>query len=104
MELNHFQFYSINSNLNSKKEDVELILKKLNELKVLKSEEEVKSFLKSNYGIKDDIENFNISSNIKISAGLGKKYYNVTYEYSHDGISDIKSFNYTKTERGEAWK
>ena len=43
MELNHFQFYSINSNLNSKKEDVELILKKLNELKVLKSEEEVKS-------------------------------------------------------------
>lgn len=100
MEFNKYQYYAPNSNSN---EESEVFLEKLKLLKTFKTEKEVRAYLKDNWGIKDDIENFGICSNIRISAGVGKKYYNVTFEYTHDGNVDIKSFNYIKEERSIAW-
>ncbi len=101
MEFNQYQFYTRDTELN--KNETETTLEKLKQLKSFKTEKDVREFLKDEWGIKDDIENFCISSNIRISAGVGKKYYNVTFEYSHDGEVDIKSFNYRKEERSFAW-
>ena len=105
-EINAYQILT-RQNLDEKKayekHDLQDVLKKLNELKNLKTEAQARKFLKENWRIKDDIENLYIASSIRISSGVGKKYYNITYEYSHDEEIDIKSFNYKLEERSLEW-
>lgn len=105
-EVNQFQIQAqklVNEVNSSELKLVNETLEKLTELKGLKTEKEARTFLKENWVIKDDIENFCIASGIKISAGAGMKYFNVTYEYTHDEEIDIKSFNYKLEERSQQW-
>ena len=105
-EINQFQLETqkLKSEVKlSENEELKNTLEKLKELKNLKTESQARKFLKENWRIKDDIENLYIASSIRISSGVGKKYYNITYEYSHDEEIDIKSFNFTLDERAEQW-
>ena len=97
-EINNFQILS-RQNFEEKaadeKQNWQIVLKKLAELKNFKTEKEARKFLEENWAIKNDVENLSISTCIRISSGAGNKYYNITYEYLHDDEIDIKSFNYT---------
>ena len=103
MELEHHLFYAKNMAEMSKHVEKELILEELKILKNFKQEKEARDFLKEKFNLKDDIENFNIASDIIISTGSGQKYFNITYEYSLKEESFIKSFNYKLEERSIAW-
>ena len=102
MELNRYLISAKNLDKNSNEERRE-VLEELNALKKFKTEKEVRDFLKKKFGIKDNIENFTIISDIVISVGVGNKYFNVTYVYSENEENYIKSFNYKLEERNFAW-
>ena len=96
-EINSFQILS-RQNIEEKKADEkqnwQIVLKKLAELKKFKTEKEARNFLKENLDINRDVENLSISTCIRLFASAGEKYFNITYEYLHDDEIDIKSFNY----------
>ena len=95
MDINQFSIYTAITRDEVKEEDdvkkVNELVQKLNELEDMYA---VKTYLKDNWGIRDDISNFAITKNVLISTVNGAKYYNVSVKSE----KEFKSFNFNKGE------
>lgn len=93
MTFNKFSIYSaVSLTENKNNKDFEKVLKLIEQLNRFDDENSVKTYLRENFGIQNDVMQLAITSNTLISAQTGRKHYNVTIEYD----KSVKSFNFNK--------
>ena len=93
MTFNQYSVYSIVSTTeNNDQSDILKVLALLDQVKNLENINEAKDWLKTNWNIRDDIQNFPLTKDVKLSAQTGKKYFNITIEQKNQ----IESFNFNK--------
>lgn len=93
MEMNQFNLYSVIVKTEKKEQDnASKTIETINKLESFNAMSDVKKWLQEAFGIKDDILNFGISADTRISVNTGQKYFNVTVEYQNE----VKSYNYNK--------
>ena len=100
MEINNFTTYSCISETENKKNDENDIVNKfIEDLYNINYENEAKEYIHNLWGIKDDVQNFAISSNVHISTCSMYTYYNITVESENS----VKSFNFKKGDNNEQY-
>ena len=90
MNITYLQYSTL---ANRETESEESIYQELiTELYMLNNENEVKQMLKSKWGLRDDIRNFPISSEILLSTRTRNNNFNLTVAFK----DEIKSYNFTR--------
>ena len=90
MNLNYLQYSTL---ANRETESEEKIYQELiTELFLLNDESEVKQMLKSKWGLRDDIRNFPISSDILLSIRTRNENLNLTVAFK----DEVKSYNFKR--------
>lgn len=93
MDINQFSIYSkITKNETKAGDDLEKVNELVEALNSLDEMSSVKTYLKENWGIKDDIRNLAITKNILMNVTTGKKYFNVTL--MRENL--VESYNFNK--------
>ena len=93
MTFNQYSVYSIVSTTeNNDQSDILKVLALLDQVKNLENINEAKDWLKTNWNIRDNIQNFPLTKDVKLSAKKKKKYFNITIEQKNQ----IESYNFNK--------
>ena len=90
MNLNYVQYSTLVNQESKSQENIYIEL--VTELYMLNDESEVKQMLKSKWGLRDDIRNFPITSDILLSIRTRNNNFNLTVTYK----DEVKSYNYKK--------
>ena len=93
MYITAFEQYSsvVNDEL-KKNEELATYEQLADALYAAKNEQEVRDYLRANWGLRDNVLNFALTSEILISTVSEKNYLNISIQYK----SLIKSYNYPK--------
>ena len=93
MAFNQYSIYSIVSTTeNVDSNDVLKILNLLEQVEKLKNIEDAKEWLKTNWNLRDDIQNLPLAKDVKLSTRTGKNYFNITIEQN----KQVKSYNFAR--------
>ena len=97
MYITAFEQYSSTAREEIRKNDELTLFENMSErLLNIKTEQDAREYIKMNFGIKDDIRNFAISSEILINMVSGEKFFSITLEYKNL----INSYNFEKNIAG----
>ena len=91
MAFNQYSVYSIVSTTeNNDSSDILKILNVLEQVEKLQNANDAKEWVKTNWNLRDDIQNLPLAKDIKLSTRTGKKYFNITIEQD----KQVKSYNF----------
>ena len=91
MAFNQYSVYSIVSTTeNNDSSDILKILNVLKQVEKLQNANDAKEWVKTNWNLRDDIQNRPLAKDIKLSTRTGKNYFNITIEQD----KQVKSYNF----------
>lgn len=91
MAFNQYSVYSIVSTTeNQDSSDILKILNVLKQVEKLQNANDAKEWVKTNWNLRDDIQNLPLAKDIKLSTRTGKNYFNITIEQN----KQVKSYNF----------
>lgn len=91
MAFNQYSVYSIVSTTeNNDSSDILKILNVLEQVEKLQNANDAKEWVKTNWNLRDDIQNLPLAKDIKLSTRTGKNYFNITIEQD----KQVKSYNF----------
>lgn len=91
MAFNQYSVYSIVSTTeNNDSSDILKILNVLKQVEKLQNANDAKEWVKTNWNLRDDIQNLPLAKDIKLSTRTGKNYFNITIEQD----KQVKSYNF----------
>ena len=91
MAFNQSSVYSIVSTTeNNDSSDILKILNVLKQVEKLQNANDAKEWVKTNWNLRDDIQNLPLAKDIKLSTRTGKNYFNITIEQN----KQVKSYNF----------
>lgn len=91
MAFNQYSMYSIVSTTeNNNSSDILKILNVLEQVEKLQNANDAKEWIKTNWNLRDDIQNLPLAKDIKLSTRTGKNYFNITIEQD----KQVKSYNF----------
>lgn len=91
MAFNQYSVYSIVSTTeNNDSSDILKILNVLKQVEKLQNANDAKEWVKTNWNLRDDIQNLPLAKDIKLSTRTGKNYFNITIEQN----KQVKSYNF----------
>ena len=91
MAFNQYSAYSIVSTTeNNDSSDILKILNVLEQVEKLQNANDAKEWVKTNWNLRDDIQNLPLAKDIKLSTRTGKNYFNITIEQD----KQVKSYNF----------
>lgn len=91
MAFNQYSVYSVVSTTeNNDSSDILKILNVLEQVEKLQNANDAKEWVKTNWNLRDDIQNLPLAKDIKLSTRTGKNYFNITIEQD----KQVKSYNF----------
>ena len=91
MAFNQYSVYSIVSTTeNNDSSNILKILNVLEQVEKLQNANDAKEWVKTNWNLRDDIQNLPLAKDIKLSTRTGKNYFNITIEQD----KQVKSYNF----------
>ena len=91
MAFNQYSVYSIVSTTeNNDSSDILKILNVLKQVEKFQNANDAKEWVKTNWNLRDDIQNLPLAKDIKLSTRTGKNYFNITIEQD----KQVKSYNF----------
>ena len=91
MAFNQYSVYSIVSTTeNNDSSNILKILNVLKQVEKLQNANDAKEWVKTNWNLRDDIQNLPLAKDIKLSTRTGKNYFNITIEQD----KQVKSYNF----------